>query len=223
MRDEPGSDQLAPPPAAAQKLIAEHLAGHGISPFRLREHVHLGGSRAASQLISWDPGRASFQCDRCPGLVVWTGEITDEMVARALLFDQGLQPLLVGLTDPEDRMEMARRYLAGDSNRERLRQLRGADAQRRAARGSRPMVEARRAPVQAWLLQRVREQGVLERALDQAERLQRDDREAWLRLCDRFPVARETLRDWWQDIDPRERQAARETGRAAQQAKKSTR
>jgi hypothetical protein len=222
---EPGNerriDRLAPPSAAAQELIAAHLAGHGISPFRLGEHVHLGGQRPASQLISWDPGRASFRCQRCPGRVFHSGEISEAMVERAVVFDQGLQPFLLGLTDQKDRREMARRYLVGDANRERLRQLRGADARRRAARGSRPNVEARRAPVQAWLLARVRELGVLERALDLAEQLQHEDPVAWRELCDRLP-SRETMRDWWQDLDPRERQAAFQAGRAGP-AKKSTR
>lgn len=216
-------DRLAPPGRKVRALMASHLRDkHQIEPFRLNVHVHLGGPRLATEHLTWLPAKASFLCDFCPGQIIWSGEVTEEMIDFALLFDPALQPHLAGLRTQADRREMARSHLTGDLNRERLRQLRGADARRRAAHGSRPNVDARKGPVQAWLLAQVRERGVFERALDEAERLQREERDTWFELCDQLK-ARETLRDWWQDIDPRERQAAFQAGRAAQQAKKSTR
>lgn len=202
--------------------MAAHLRErHQIEPFRLATHVHLGGPRSDSQHLSWNPAKATFRCDLCER-TIWSGEITEEMVEQALLFDSGLQPHLAGLTTQADRREMTRHYLAGDLNRERLRQLRGADARRRSSHGSRPNVDARKGPVQKWLLAQVRQRAVLERALDEAMRLQKEEREEWFKLCDGLP-ARETLRDWWQDIDPDIRKEAFEAGRAAQAAKKSTR
>lgn len=197
---EPAGERLEPPSPAGQALIAAHLAdSHGIEPFVLAEHVHLGGPRPASQLITWHPAKATFHCELCPAMVFWTGEITPERIQLAQMFDQALAPHLVGLTSQEDRDEMARLHIQGVPNRERLRQLRGADARRRSARGARPTVEARRARLQPWLLERVRERGVLERVLDEAEEMQQKDPAGWAQLCDQKP-SRETLRDWWQDI-----------------------
>ena len=214
-------ERLSPPGAPARTLMAAHLRKeHGIVSFSAKRHVYLGGGkRTDEQYLTWDPGRASFHCDLCPGVNYGTGEITDAMVKRALLFDQNLQPYLVGLNGPGEREEMARRYLAGDLNRERLRQLRGADARRRSAMGARPSVESRRARLQPWLLARVRERGVLERVLDEAVEMQTNEREAWAKLCDR-PLSRETMRDYWQDIDADERASAFAAGRA--RAEKST-
>lgn len=204
--------RLPAPGLSARRLMAAHLREqHGIASFSVERHVHLGGSRPTSQHLTWDPGRASFHCNLCPGVSFSTGEITEQMVERAMLFDQHLQPHLVGLAGAE-REEMARRYLAGDLNRERLRQLAGADARRRAAAGSRPSVEHRRRSVQRWLLERVGERGVLERVLDEAETLQRNDPAGWGALAER-PLSRETLRDYWQDIPPPERQQAFAAGR----------
>ncbi len=213
-------ERLPPPGKRGRELMTAHLRDrHGIQPFTVERHVHLGGKRTETQHLTWDAGKASFHCDLCPGVSFGTGEITDEMVEIALLFNENLQPHLAGLTEPGDREEMARRYLAGDLNRERLRQLRGGDARRRSATGARPSVEGRRARLQPWLLARVRERGVLERVLDEAEKMQRNDAAAWAELCDRT-LSRETLRDYWQDIDPDERAAASAAGRA--HAKKST-
>jgi hypothetical protein len=214
-------ERLSPPGKHAQELMAVHLRDeHGITPFSLERHVYLGGARHESQHLSWDPGRESYRCDLCPVHVFGTStRPTAETVERALHFSAELQPHLVGLRTQEEREEMARHFLAGDLNRERLRQLRGADAKRRAAKGARPTVEARRARLQPWLLDRVSEVGILERVLDEAVTMQRDDPAAWAQLCDQLP-SRETIRDWWQDIDPNLRAEAFTTGK--KRSKKST-
>lgn len=194
---------------------------HEIEPFRLDEHVYLGGARERSQHLSWDPARASFRCDLCPGRVFATGMVTDEQIELAQLFDPGLQPHLAGLSSQAERDAMTRLYLDGTVNRERLRQLQGADARRRAARGKRPGVDERRSRLQAWMLERVATgDGVLERVLEQAERMQRDDPAGWARLADRT-LSRETLRDYWQDIPAEDRDTARARGR--RRSEKSTR
>ena len=210
--DEPGASegQLEPPSTAGQALIAAHLAdGHGIEPFVLAEHVHLGGPRPQSQLITWHPANASFHCERCPGMVFPTGEITPEQIQVAQMFDETLRPHLVGLTRQEDRDEMTRLHLQGVSNRERLRQLRGIGAKRRAKSGTRPASEEFKRRAQHWLLSETRGRGSLRAALDGAEELQRVDPDRWLRLVGRH-YARETLRKHWLDVDPRLRDEALE-------------
>lgn len=196
--------------------MAEHLRGHGIERLLLRRHLHRGGPRKDSQLLTWNPVKASFSCRLCPGQVFATGEITAETVTTVQQFDPGVRAHLVGLTDPVDRDEMTRRYLDGSLNRERLRQLRGADARRRSAAGARPAVEHRRRRLQQWMLERMRVHGVFERVLEEADRL---DAAGWAALAVQR-LSRETLRDYWQDIPVEERERARAAGR--KHAEKST-
>lgn len=204
-------ERLPPPPRRMRELMAAHLQEHGIESFQLARHVYLGGTRRPSQLLTWNPAKASFSCDKCPGEVFVTGEITDSIVASAQRWDAGLKPHLTGLTDPADRDQMTRRYLSGELNRERLRSLRGA-AHRRTAAASRPTVEERRRNVQRWMLERYVKLGALERVLEAADELQRTDMDTWLALAFR-PLALETLRKYWHDIDPQEKAQAKEVFR----------
>jgi hypothetical protein len=205
-------ERLEAPPAQAQTAMAAHLHGHGIDDFALDQHVHLGGPRTSSQLLTWNPVKATFACRKCPGRVFATGEITDEIVRSAQRWDTGLQAHLVGLSDQAERDEMTRRYLDGTLNRERLRSLRSGGARRRASAGTRPSVDRRRSQLQAWMLVRVRVRGVVERVLEEAEAMQRNAPDAWAALSDR-PLSKETLRDYWQDIEPADRDAALQTSK----------
>jgi hypothetical protein len=203
-------------------LMGRHLREeHGYSSMHLERDLYLGGAaRTESQILTSNPAKASFLCALCPGQVFGSGEVTQAMIRQAQLFDPGLTPHLAGLGDQLDRDEMTRHYLEGTLNQEHLRRLQGADAKRRAAKGKRP-VEERRERLQAWMLGKVRNRGgILERVLDEADRLQRHDPDAWRALSDRN-LSRETLRDYWQDIPPAEREAARSDGH--KQAEKSTR
>lgn len=223
---EPGPELLPAPSPAAQDQIRAHLAdAHGIVPFELDRHVHLGGPRSESQLVSWNPAKASYLCRLCPDDVFWTGEWTDEMIESRIRSDATVQAHLVGLTDPAERREMALHVLRGDAAQQRLAQSRRTSTRQRRPRTRRPTVEAQRAPVQAWLLARVGEHGVIAEAFRQAVRMQSRDREGWLNLCGKWPVPPETLKSWWYEIDRSERDAAvaaGQAGQAARAAKKST-
>jgi hypothetical protein len=129
------------------------------------------------------------------------------MVRRAQLFDDGLKPHLAGLTDLAERDEMTRLYLDGALNEERLRSMR-AGAHRRAAASRRPSVDQRRQKLQAWMLEKYAELGVVEQVLDAAEELQLTDRARWAELVGR-PLARSTLKNYWYDIDPAQQAAAK--------------
>ena len=204
-------------------LMRKHLCEeHGYSGLRLERDLYFGGAaRTETQILTWDPVKASFLCALCSGYVFGTGEVTEAKIRQVQLFDPGLTPHLTGLGNPTDRDEMTRHYLEGTVNREQLRHLRGADAKRRRAKGKRPETEKRIGRLQPWMLEQVRIQGgVLERVLEDAEGLQRKDPDAWAKLSER-PLSRETLRDYWQDIPAAEREAASAEGR--KQAEKSTR
>jgi hypothetical protein len=218
--DEP--ELLPAPPASIIALMKAHLcAEHGYSGFRLKRDLYLGGERKASQHLIWNPLDITFRCNLCPRKVFWTGTITEKMVRGAQLFDPAIGAQLTGLVGQADRDEMTRHQLEGTASREELRHLRGADARRRRAKGKRPVTEERRRRLQTWMLEQVRiRDGLLEPVLEEAERLQREDRETWAKLSER-PLSAETLRDYWQDIPIAEREAARAEGR--KRAEKSTR
>lgn len=210
--DEP--ELLPAPPASIVALMKAHLcAEHGYSGFRLKRDLYLGGERKASQHLISNPLYITFRCELCPGKVFWTGTITEKMVRGAQLFDPAIAAQLTGLVEQADRDELTRHHLEGTASREDLRHLRGADSKRRRAMGKRPETEKRIALLQAWMLGQVRIRGgVLERVLEEAERLQRDDPETWASLSER-PLSAETLRDYWQDIPIAEREAARAEGK----------
>jgi hypothetical protein len=201
-----GAEEPRPPSKRAQAVMAAHLSGqHGVEKFSLEQHVYMAGERQPTQVLEWNPAMASFFCGHCRTIVV-TGELTPQMMRRAQLFDEGLKPNLVGLNTQEERDEMTRHYLSGRLNTERLRRMRGA-ASRRAAAQTRPAVADRRRRVQTWMLQQYARLGVVERVLDAAAELQRTDPDRWQRMSSR-PLARETLRTYWQDIDPATRAEA---------------
>jgi hypothetical protein len=102
---------------------------------------------------------------------------------------------------------MTRRYLGGELNELALRRLRAAASRRHAAAAARPMVEERYRKVEAWMLERYADHGVVERVLDEAERMQRDDPDAWHRIAG-WPLVRGTLRKYWHRIDSRRQQQA---------------
>ena len=213
--DERRNEPLAPPSAAAQERIAVHLGEeHRIEPFQLERHVYLDGPRLESQLISWDPGKASFQCLRCPGYVFGTEEITEEMIDFTLLWDDGVKPFLAGARTDEERREIARAYRAGELTAEVLRPWRRK--QRRKPAAPRPSVEHRRQRVQAWMLGRYGERGVLARVLEDAIQLWREQPCEWARISDLAPVE-STLRRYWQQI-PDDQVAA---AKAAYQARRA--
>ena len=210
LEDAPERLEWLPPPGApAQTVMADHLRDeHGIAPFSVERHVYLGGgTRTEEQHLTWDPGRASFHCDLCPGYVFWTGVITDEMVARAQLFNRALDPFLSGARSLEERDEITRRYLAGDLSHAIVEVSRKAD-RRRAPKQARPTVEHRRAKVQRWMLEEYSRRGVLERVIEEALRLQHAEPARWAEICD-VPRADSSLRRDWQQIDDDEVEAAK--------------
>lgn len=202
--ERPEDGPLAAPPLVAQTKMARHLTKeHGFHDFRLERDVYLGATeRRDSQLLSWSPVQATFRCQRCDGLVVWTGEITDSMLGHAQRFDDGLRPYLTGLESKEERDEMTRLYLSGSLNKERLRELRRAGPKRRAVSDKRPVVAERRNRIQDWLLSRYAEHGVFQRVLEEALEMQHRDPASWreIALCDHRSES--SLRRDWQDIDP---------------------
>jgi len=204
----PGPDLLAAPSARAQERIRAHLAEHGIRGFRIEMHVYLGGPHLDSQLISWDPARASFRCERCKGRVFDTGEITADQIALAQMFDSGVQPFLVGPRTAAERDEITRRYLSGELSSAVLQASRKV-ARRRRVKGARPTVEHRRARVQEWLLERFVVHGVFERVLEEALLLQREAPQEWEQVCDVQRAASTLRRDWQQIDDERVERAKR--------------
>lgn len=203
-------EQLAPPRAVLE-LMGEHLRGtHDFKSFVINRDLYLGGPRPPSQCLTWNPVKAVFTCDLCPGLVFSPGVITPERIAHAQRFDLALQPHLSGITDPEERDEMTRRFIDGSLNRERLRSLRTSGAKRRAAASSRPEVAERRRRVQEWLLERYAKLGVFEHVLDAAMDLQNDDLDSWLHIA-HLRLERATIRRYWYDIDAPERKRALES------------
>jgi hypothetical protein len=192
-------ERLAAPSEAAQLLMAEHLRKHGIEAFKLDAHVYLGPPRLASQLLTWDPGRARFECEQCPGLGFWTGEITSDWVFSTQLFDQGLRPFLAGPHTAETRDEITHRYLTGELTRGLLRAS-GKAKRRRAAADARPMVAHYKIQVQRWMLKRYTVRGVFERVVEEAATMQEDDIETWLTLAGKR-LAPSTLRRYWQELD----------------------
>ena len=206
--DQPGdeSEWLPAPPKMARQQIREHLAGHGIKRFRLAEHVHLGGPRLASQHITWHPAKAAYSCDLCPGYIFATGETTPEQIELAQLFDQSLQPHLVGLRTDEEREQMTRLYLSGTLNQQRLAAA-SETAYRSAAARSRHAVAARRARLQEWMLKRYAECGYVNGVIDAAESLQHTDPALWQSLVGRPLVASTIRKGYWNPI-PADRKAA---------------
>lgn len=100
---------------------------HGLQRFRLASHVHLGGPRKRSQHITWNPAKATFDCALCPdGVRYSTGEITDERVQSAQMFDEALRPHLAGLMLGDQRDAMTRLY-RGRLNQERYSEAGEAD------------------------------------------------------------------------------------------------
>ena len=193
-------DQLQAPSREAQALIRRHLAGeHQIRRFRLSEHVYLGAPRRESQHISWDPGKATFHCDLCPGVVFSTGEVTPERILIEQLFNPNLQPHLTGLHTQDERDEMTAYAISGDLNRARL-DAAAAAALREATAHSRHMVAARREWLQEWMLARYAELGVVARVIEAAEALQHDDDALWKKHVGRSLVATTIRQDYWDEI-----------------------
>jgi hypothetical protein len=178
--------------------MAEHLLGHGIEKFELDAHVYLGGPRSPTQHLLWNPANATFDCSLCD-TIISTGEITDELVLHALLYDEGLTPFLAGPHTHSERKEIARRYLSGELS-QGLLERGGKAARRKPAADSRPTVDHRRQSVQRWMLERYAVHGVFERVVEEALAMQRADRESWNEIADRLLTA-STLRRYWQEID----------------------
>lgn len=200
--------RLEPPWPRAKAHASKHLREeHGYRAFRVERNVYLGGKRKPSQVLMWDPSRALFQCTVC-GQRFGTGEITEAMAQRALLFDEGLRPLVGGLTG-EARMEMARRYLNGELNEERLRKARGAEPAPKGPSPARPTVQEAHERAQAWLWEKVAKLGTRRAALDEAERVQREEPDRWRETNINF-YARETLENIWEELDPAVREEARD-------------
>jgi hypothetical protein len=189
---------LPVPSEPAQAVAARHLAGHGIEPFVVDLHVYRGGQRLPTQHLLWDPVRSLFDCDLCDTRFM-TGEITQEMVQHAQLFDPGLRPFLAGANTAAERDEITRRYLSGELTAAVIDVARRS-ARRRVPKQARPSIEHRVAKVQEWMLDRYVELGVVERVIEEALRLQRDEPERWAVVCD-VPRAASTLRRDWQHID----------------------
>ena len=110
----------------------------------------------------WDPSRALFHCTIC-GAGFATGEVTDAMGQRALLFDTAVRPHLGGLSGP-DRLEAAKRFVGGALNRERLEEALAADPSPKGPSPSRPIVQEAHERVQRWIWEEVAERGTLRAA-----------------------------------------------------------
>jgi len=187
-------------------VAAAHLAEHGISEFELDRHVHRGGPRLPSQHLVWNPAKATFDCDLCD-TIVSTGEITKEMLWSTQLFDEALKPFLAGRFTEAERDEITRRYLSGELADSVLQASRRT-ARRRKPKQPRPTVDHRKARVQKWMLERFMEHGVVERVVEEALRMQREQPQAWALICDK-PRAPSTLRRDWQQIDHARVEAAK--------------
>jgi hypothetical protein len=197
---------LEPPGEQAQAVAAAHLREHGIIEFRLEEHVYLGGPRSPSQQLLWNPAKATFDCGICDTLIS-TGEVTDEQVWSAQLFNAGLQTFLTGPHTAEERDQITRRYLSGELTRELVRASSKA-SRRRPAASPRPAVAHFKQRVQSWMLERHAARGVFERVIEEAEAMQKDDIEAWLAIAGKR-LGASTLRRYWQEIDDRLIEAAK--------------
>ena len=209
--EEEAEDRLETPGPSAQAVASGHLRGkHNYRSFRVDRHVYLGGKRVDSQVLSWDPVRAQFHCFICEHNVA-TGEITDAMAQRALLFNRELQVAVAGLAGAE-RIELAKRILSGEIASERLRKERDADPLPKGPSSDRPTVQEAHRRVQAWLWGAVAELGTLRAALDEAERVQRTDPATW-REANLKLYARETLENIWEELDPAEREQAHDEHR----------
>ncbi len=187
---------LRPPSAEEQAVAARHLAEHGID-FELARDVYLGGPRRDEPLL-WEPAKSVFDCQLCETRFA-TGVITAERVFSAQLWDDSLKPFLVGARSEQERDEITRRYLAGELSAAVLQASRRA-SRRRPAKDPRPTVDHRRARVQDWILAQYAIEGVLERVIEKALDLQRDEPDKWrAEACDK-PRAASTLRRDWQQI-----------------------
>lgn len=213
--EQKARERLEPPWPAARVLASKHVRSeHGYRSFRLERDVYLGGDRTDSQVLMWDPTRALFHCKLC-GKRFGTGEITDAMAQRALMFDAGTQAAVAGLVGP-DRLEMAKRVLSGERAAERLRAAREADPPQKGPSPDRPTVQEAHERVQAWLSEKIAELGTLRAALDEAERVQLKDPDDWRRANLKF-YARETLEDIWEELHPALREEAYDEYRRRQE------
>jgi hypothetical protein len=202
-----GGELLPAPSTLAQAAIAKHLLDvHGISPFELGEHVFLGGVRRDSQLISWNPALSTYHCELCPGFVFASGEITAERIQLAEMFDATLAPRLSGL-DSEEQEEMARFHIKGQVNREELDRLREAEFRERS-QGARPVVDARRTALQAWMLDCYARVGTVPLVREATYQLQFENRELWAELVGR-PLSQSAIRDYWRRIPAVRRREAK--------------
>jgi len=158
----------------------------------------------------WDPSRALFHCTICDARFA-TGEVTDAMGQRALLFDPAVRPHLGGLSGP-DRLEAAKRFVGGALNRERLEEALAADPSPKGPSPSRPIVQEAHERVQRWIWEEVAKRGTLRAALHEAVRVQRVEPDAW-RAANISFYARETLEDIWEELDAAIRAEARDEHR----------
>ena len=220
-------EPLPDPPPETQARMASHLREptHAYTDFELARDVYLGhGERLPTQILDYDAAFDRFWCagPDCQGLVFASDTHTAESLDLAQRFDKALRPHLVGLEAPAERDEMTRAYLRGDLNRAALSRLRRARSSARAAGASRPIVEDRYKKVGDWLCDRVAERGVFERVIEEAERMQRSDPDAWKRIAGRT-LQPGTLRIYWQrHVDPTRKRTALEAYARAQARKKIT-
>ncbi len=137
------------------------------------------------------------------------------MAERAILFDVGMQRAVAGLALP-DRLEMAKRILSGEHASEGLRAAREADPPPKGPSPDRPTVQEAHERVQAWLWEKIAERGTLRAALDEAERVQLEEPDAWRRANLKF-YARETLEDIWEELHSALREEAYDEYRRRQE------
>lgn len=216
MTDGEAAALLEAPPREAALVAAEHLQrAHGVSGFMVGEHVYLGGPRRDGQLLLWNPALASFACQVC-GRVISTGVITEERLFRARLHAPGLRPFLVFARTPYEREAVTRAFLRGELGEELLRPV--LKRARRKPAAARPSVEHRYRRVQAWMLERYSMLGVKQRVIEEALRLQLEDRDAWALIAAR-PLSESTLNRYWRTI-PDGRVAAAKALYQARRAKK---
>lgn len=195
--------------------MRKHAREHGRRGFDLRRDVAVGKRRPKEAILRYYPEREAYECTECPGYVFYAGAEPGDAYTAALARDPALQPLLAGIGDIRERRELAAAIARGELGRE-LQDLLGKRRRLRTARAKRPEVEARRQSVQRYLLGRYEELGNVNDAIGSLLVLYERDRGAYERIVGsdrRF--AFETFRDYWHQIPPQERAAARERYRAA--------
>lgn len=200
------------PSAEALALMERHLIEwHGYEDFDRARDLAAGLGSPEPAVLTWDYPRGAFHCRLCgPGRVFIAESEPSPAYLRSLLRDPALQPFLAGLYTNEERLEMARRYYAGQIGPALLASLSKRDL-RSQPRQAHPQTTRHRAAAQRLMLEQYRSEGSVDAAARAIVRMQSErPAEYEAAVGPGRPYAVETLRKLWQAIPEPDRQAARE-------------